>query len=66
MADQIAANQSHLSPDDAATVVGAHLRAFWTPAMLAELTDAVDSGSTTLTPVAAAAVALLHQPSRTP
>lgn len=56
MANQIAANAV---PEDAEAVdrVAAHMRSFWTPTMLRELTEAVRAGSAQLTPVAAAGLA---------
>lgn len=62
MADQIAANQPHLTHDDAVQVVATHLRQFWTPAMRRDLVAAVAAGQVELSPVAGAAVDLLRDP----
>jgi formate dehydrogenase subunit delta len=64
MANQIAANQPHLSDDDEASVVAAHLRMFWTPAMREQLQRAVAAEEVDVSPVARAALGLLSSPSR--
>ena len=63
MANQIAANNRHLGPEEAAERVASHLRQFWTPGMRAELEDlaeetAGDAGTVDdpLTPVVRSAL----------
>ncbi len=51
MANQIAANQVHLPPDEAASRVADHVRLFWTPGMRQELVDHADAGADDLDPV---------------
>ena len=60
MADQIAANQAHMSDDEAAGVVANHIRLFWAPAMQRDLRDAVASGEVELSPVARRALEQLQ------
>jgi len=56
MANQIAANQTYLPPDEAATRVAEHLRLFWTPGMRQELVTHADTGAKDLDPVVTAAL----------
>jgi formate dehydrogenase subunit delta len=64
MANQIAGNFAHHPAEQAAGEVAAHLRSFWTPSMLRDLSAAVargsePDGSSALDPVVTAAVRLL-------
>ena len=59
MAGQIAANCSGLSDQQAATRIADHLRAFWTPTMIAELADFERDHSGDLDPRVSAALAHL-------
>lgn len=62
MANQIAGNFAHHPPERAAAEVAEHLRSFWTPTMLHELTTATlggPDGHVPLDPVVTAAVGLL-------
>jgi len=56
MANQIAANQTHLPPDQAASQVAEHLRLFWTPGMRQELVAHAATGADDLVPVVLAAL----------
>ena len=60
MANQIAANQSHLPDDEASAAVAAHIAAFWTPTMRRELAEAVTSGEADLSSVALHAIQQLQ------
>ena len=60
MANQIAANQSYLPPDQAADLVAKHIAAFWTPTMRRELVEAVDDGTAQLNEVALSAIRQLQ------
>ncbi|MGD0084047.1 MAG: formate dehydrogenase subunit delta [Acidimicrobiales bacterium] len=64
MANQIAGNFAHHPVEQAATEVASHLRSFWTPSMLRDLTALAaggsgSDGSEPLDPVVIAAVRLL-------
>ncbi|MFL6181567.1 MAG: formate dehydrogenase subunit delta [Actinomycetes bacterium] len=60
MANQIAANQSYLPPDQASAAVAAHISSFWTPGMRRELVEAVDNGTAQLNEVALNAIRQLQ------
>jgi formate dehydrogenase subunit delta len=60
MANQIAANQSYLPPEQAAAAVAKHMRSFWTPTMRRELEAAVDDGTAVLDDVALSAIRQLQ------
>jgi formate dehydrogenase subunit delta len=51
MANDIARNQAHLSPADAAAVIANHIRSFWDPRMRAELARLVAADPTSVSPV---------------
>jgi formate dehydrogenase subunit delta len=63
MANQIALNFAHHPADQAAGEVAEHLRAFWTPAMRAELEDWAAQGGEELHPLALEAVGVLSRAS---
>jgi formate dehydrogenase subunit delta len=56
MANQIAANFSNLSDDQAAAQVADHLALFWAPPMRTDLIAYVDAGGPGLEPVVVSAV----------
>jgi len=60
MANQIAANQSHLSEDEAVAAVAKHLKSFWAYSMQRELLDALAAGTVELDPIALRAVQQLQ------
>ena len=60
MANQIAANQSHLPDDEAVAAVGKHLQSFWAPSMQRDLQEAVAAGDVELNPIALRAVEQLQ------
>lgn len=66
MANQIAANVAHHSPDRAVAEIVAHLRASWAPSMRADLVAYRDGGGSDLTPLAAAAAEQLRAPDLQP
>jgi len=59
MAEQIAANCSGLTDEQAVTKITDHLRSFWTPAMIAELADFERGHPDDLDPRVTAALASL-------
>jgi formate dehydrogenase subunit delta len=60
MANQIAANQAHLSDDQAVAAVAKHLKSFWAYSMQRDLLDAVAAGTVDLDPIALRAVEQLQ------
>ncbi len=56
MVNQIAANVSHASPEEAASQIATHLNSFWAPSMRAELLAFVASGGTGVDDLALAAL----------
>lgn len=61
MGQQIARNNSALPRDEAVTKIAAHLRAFWTPAMIAELSTYAAGHRDRLDPLLADALIVLGQ-----
>lgn len=59
MSGQIAANCVGLTDEQAVTRITGHLRSFWTPAMIAELTDFDGAHPGDLDPRVSAALSLL-------
>jgi formate dehydrogenase subunit delta len=59
LAHDIARNQSHLAPDEAAVAVATHLRAFWDPRMRDQLKLIVQADPDLVDPVVRQAAALL-------
>lgn len=59
MGNDIARQFAHLSPDEAAATIAAHIDRFWDPRMRAALHALVASGDDTLDPLLVAAEALL-------
>lgn len=62
MANQIAANNGHFSPDDAADYVANHLRRFWARSMKQMIIDYVEQDGSQLSPVAKLAVEKINTP----
>ena len=56
MANQIAANNEHFSPDDATDYVANHLRRFWARSMKQMIIDYVEQDGSQLSPVAKQAI----------
>ena len=52
LANEIAAQFAHRSPEDAATVIAYHLKATWDPRMKQALITHAESGATDLSPAA--------------
>jgi formate dehydrogenase subunit delta len=59
LANEIAAQFRHLTPDAAVQAIGAHLRTFWEPRMRAQLAEAAGDGDADLDPLVAAALRTL-------
>lgn len=60
MANQIAAEFVNQRPENAAEATAEHVRLFWDPRMLAMIAAHVATGGAGLAPVAARAIARLH------
>mgnify|MGYP001251479803 CR=1 FL=1 len=60
MANQIAANNTHIGDDVAeAKMVADHLRKFWARSMKAQITEYLESDGSELSPIAKQAIVLL-------
>ncbi len=62
MANQIGDFYAAMSESEATAGAAGHLRAYWTPKMIAELIACVDAGQARLNPTATHAVAALRGP----
>lgn len=60
LANDVAAQFHHRSPEEGAAEVANHLRMFWDPRMRAQLLAHVDAGGADLDPLAVAAAARLR------
>ncbi|MFI5956071.1 formate dehydrogenase subunit delta [Cryptosporangium sp. NPDC051539] len=60
MANDIARNFRHLSPDDAVAAIAGHVSRFWDPRMRVRLLALADSGSEGLDPLVTAAAGRLR------
>ncbi|MGW5188993.1 formate dehydrogenase subunit delta [Kribbella sp. NPDC004138] len=63
LANEIAAQFAHRTPDEAATAIANHLKAVWDPRMKQALITHASSGATDLDPTAALAAEKLQAPS---
>jgi len=63
LANEIAAQFAHRTPDEAATAIANHLKAVWDPRMKQSLITHANSGATDLDPTAALAAKKLQAPS---
>jgi formate dehydrogenase subunit delta len=61
MANQIGDFFAPMPQDEATKGVATHLRRYWTPKMVCEITDYLDTGHDGLNPVAARGVRLLKE-----
>jgi formate dehydrogenase subunit delta len=60
LANEIAAQFAHRTPDEAATAIANHLKAVWDPRMKQALINHANSGATDLHPIAALAARRLE------
>jgi formate dehydrogenase subunit delta len=60
LVNEIALQFAHQPPDTAAEAIAGHLRKFWDPRMIADLTLRAEVEAGELDPLALAAVQLLH------